>query len=134
SVTPQARVAGVEVLVVDDGPDEATCAVAARHGARYLRHDAPRGLNAARNTALEATDASLVCFVDDDVGVRAGWLDALLGAAAATTPACARCAAPPTAAARRAGASTPSRAARRRSRRSCASSPAAWRTAPGARA
>jgi GT2 family glycosyltransferase len=82
SVTPQARAAGAEVLVVDDGPDEATRAVAARHGARYLRHDAPRGLNAARNTALRASDAELVCFIDDDIEVRAGWLDALLRAAA----------------------------------------------------
>jgi GT2 family glycosyltransferase len=70
-----------EVLVVDDGPDEATRAVAERHRARYLRHEAPRGLNAARNTALAATDADLVCFVDDDVEVRPGWLAALVTAA-----------------------------------------------------
>jgi GT2 family glycosyltransferase len=81
SVMAQARDAGAEVLVVDDGPDEATRAVAERHGARYLRHEAPRGLNAARNTALSATDADLVCFVDDDVSVRAGWLRALVEAA-----------------------------------------------------
>jgi GT2 family glycosyltransferase len=83
SVVPQARAAAVEVLVVDDGPDEATRAAAQRHGARYLAHDAPRGLNAARNTALAATEADLVCFVDDDVEVRPGWLEALLTAAAA---------------------------------------------------
>jgi GT2 family glycosyltransferase len=83
SILPQAAAAGAEVLVVDDGPDEATRAVAARHGARYLAHDAPRGLNAARNTALGATDAALVCFVDDDVEVRSGWLAALLAAASA---------------------------------------------------
>ncbi|MGZ8634584.1 MAG: glycosyltransferase family 2 protein, partial [Solirubrobacteraceae bacterium] len=82
SIVTQARAAEVEVLVVDDGPDEATRAAAARHGARYLAHPAPRGLNAARNTALQATDAPLVCFVDDDVEVRPGWLDALLAAAA----------------------------------------------------
>jgi glycosyltransferase involved in cell wall biosynthesis len=83
SIVPQARAAGVEVLVIDDGPDEATRAAAGRHGARYLPHVAPRGLNAARNTALQATDAAVVCFVDDDVAVRPGWLQALLGAAAA---------------------------------------------------
>jgi GT2 family glycosyltransferase len=82
SVVAQAGPAGVEVLVVDDGPDEATRAAAERHSARYLAHDAPRGLNAARNTALGATDAELVCFVDDDVEVRPGWLQALLAAAA----------------------------------------------------
>ncbi|MGZ6675282.1 MAG: glycosyltransferase family 2 protein, partial [Solirubrobacteraceae bacterium] len=83
SIVPQAGAAGGEVVVVDDGPDEAMRAAAERYGARYLRHDAPRGLNAARNTALQATDAPLVCFVDDDVEVRPGWLDALLAAAAA---------------------------------------------------
>ena len=83
SIVPQAHAAGAEVLVVDDGPDEATRAAAERHGARYLPHASPRGLNAARNTALQATDARLVCFVDDDVEVRPGWLDALLAAATA---------------------------------------------------
>jgi GT2 family glycosyltransferase len=83
SIVPQARAADAEVIVVDDGPDEATRAAAERHGARYLRHDEPHGLNAARNTALQATDAPLVCFVDDDVEVRPGWLAALLGAAVA---------------------------------------------------
>jgi GT2 family glycosyltransferase len=81
SVTQQARAAGAEVLVIDDGPDEATRAAAGRHGARYLVNDV-HGLNAARNTALRATAAQLVCFVDDDVAVRPGWLDALLRAAA----------------------------------------------------
>jgi GT2 family glycosyltransferase len=79
SVTPQARAVGADVLVIDDGPDEATRTVAARHGAHYLANDTP-GLNAARNTALRATAAQLVCFLDDDVAVRAGWLDALLRA------------------------------------------------------
>ncbi|HEX7300677.1 MAG TPA: glycosyltransferase [Solirubrobacteraceae bacterium] len=83
SVMTQARAAGAEVLVVDDGPDEATRAAAERHGARYVRHDASRGLNAARNTALAATDAELVCFLDDDVEVHMGWLAALLAAAGA---------------------------------------------------
>ncbi len=81
SVVTQARAAGAEVLVVDDGPDEPTRAVAARHGARYLRPDPPGGLNAARNMALDASAAQLVCFVDDDVAVGPGWLDAFLRAA-----------------------------------------------------
>jgi GT2 family glycosyltransferase len=81
SIAPQARAAGAEVIVVDDGPDDATRAVTERHGARYVAHEATRGLNAARNTALAATDAELVCFVDDDVRARPGWLAALLAAA-----------------------------------------------------
>ncbi len=82
SIAPQARAAGAEVIVVDDGPDDATRDVTERHGARYVAHEATRGLNAARNTALGATDAQLVCFVDDDVRARPGWLAALLDAAA----------------------------------------------------
>jgi GT2 family glycosyltransferase len=78
----QARAARAELLVVDDGPTEATRETAARHGARYVAHPATRGLNAARNTGIDATSAGLVCFVDDDVAVRPGWLAALLDGAA----------------------------------------------------
>lgn len=80
SIAPQAAAAGAEMLVVDDGPDEATRVVAGRHGARYLAHDASRGPNAARNTAIAAADGELLVFVDDDVAVRPGWLAALLDA------------------------------------------------------
>ncbi len=81
SIAPQARAMGVQMLVVDDGPSAETRAVAADHGARYVAHDGPRGLNAARNTGLTATDSELVIFVDDDVAVHPGWLPALLAAA-----------------------------------------------------
>src|SRR3954452_11451135 len=80
SLRPQATAAGAEVLVVLDGPDEASEAVARRHGARVVAHDVPTGLNAARNTGAAATQAGLLVFVDDDVEVRPGWLDALLAA------------------------------------------------------
>lgn len=83
SIVPQARELGVDVLVVDDGPTEATRAAAARSGARYVAHDRPRGLNAARNTGARATDAPLLVYVDDDVEVRPGWLAALVVTAAA---------------------------------------------------
>jgi GT2 family glycosyltransferase len=85
SVAPQARAAGADLLVVDDGsadPD-ATRHVAERHGARFVAHGVRRGLNAARNTALANTDAGLVAFVDDDVEAADGWLRALLEAAEA---------------------------------------------------
>ena len=77
SIAPQAKEIGAEILVVDDGPSPQTRAVALRHGARYIAHDAPRSLNAARNTAIDATAAPLLVFVDDDVAVRPGWLAAL---------------------------------------------------------
>lgn len=83
SVVPQARDLGVEVLVVDDGPSADTRATAARHGARVVAHPRRRGLNAARNAAIEASEAELICFLDDDVEVAPGWLAALLDAAAA---------------------------------------------------
>src|SRR3954471_14467398 len=79
SVPPQAAARGCDVLVVEDDPhDPETAALAARFGARYISHGASRGLNAARNTALDATEAELVCFLDDDVEVWPGWLDAML--------------------------------------------------------
>src|ERR687898_2935816 len=84
SVAPQAAARGAEIVVVEDDPaDAATAALAAGHGARYVALGAPRGLNAARNAAIEAAEGELLCFLDDDVAVWPGWLDALLGAAAA---------------------------------------------------
>ena len=47
SIAPQARAVEAAVLVVDDGGGEATRAVADRHGASYVAHDSPRGLNPA---------------------------------------------------------------------------------------
>ncbi|WP_354699248.1 hypothetical protein DSM112329_04959 [Paraconexibacter sp. AEG42_29] len=84
SIVPQARAAGAGVLVVDDGPSADTQAVAARHAVEYLPNDTGTpGLNVARNLGLDAITTDLAIYVDDDVRVHAGWLDALLGAAAA---------------------------------------------------
>jgi GT2 family glycosyltransferase len=83
SIAPQAAAAaGVELLVVeDDQPSPATRALAERFGARYLAHDRPLGLNAARNTGIAHSHSELLVFVDDDVEVHPGWLQALLRAA-----------------------------------------------------
>jgi len=80
SIAPQAAAAEAEVLVVDDGPSAATRETARRHGARYLAHELSRGLNAARNTGIDAARSDLLVFVDDDVAVWPGWLAALLDA------------------------------------------------------
>jgi GT2 family glycosyltransferase len=80
SITPHARAAGAEVIVVDDGPDEATRAVSGEHGARYIDEGAGQGLNAARNRGAAATDAALLVFTDDDVIVDEIWLASLLAA------------------------------------------------------
>src|SRR3954452_18122587 len=81
SVLPQARAMDAEVLVVLDGPDAESAAVASARGARVISHARSRGLNAARNTGIAETSGELVVCVDDDVEVRPGWHEALVGAA-----------------------------------------------------
>ena len=71
-----------ELIVVDDGATDATPEVAGRFGARLIRHGERRSLNAARNTGLREAAADLVAFVDDDVLVPPGWLDAIVEGAA----------------------------------------------------
>jgi glycosyltransferase involved in cell wall biosynthesis len=44
----------VDVLLVDDGSNDATAAIAAERGARVISHDRPRGLGAALRTGLVA--------------------------------------------------------------------------------
>ena len=83
SVLPQARAAGADVLVVSDGPDADTAAVAGRHGANVLTLDSPRGANAARNAAAEQTASDLLVFIDDDITAPDGWLRALIAGVAA---------------------------------------------------
>src|SRR3954471_19070513 len=83
SLRPQAGAAGVEVLVVLDGPDAASEDVARRHGARVVAHGVPRGLNAAPTPGAAAAAAGLLVSVDDDVEAGPGWLAAPLAADAA---------------------------------------------------
>jgi GT2 family glycosyltransferase len=78
SVVPQARAASAEVIVVSDGPDAATAAIAERHGVRLLTLQTARGANAARNLALAEARSDLLVFVDDDIAAPGGWLDAIL--------------------------------------------------------
>ncbi len=81
SVAPQAP---AEIVVVQDGPhDAAVAAVCAEAGARYLTLGESRGPNAARNAAIAAAEGDLLVFLDDDVEVWPGWLDALVAGAAA---------------------------------------------------
>ena len=80
SVVPQARARGIEVLVVDDGPTEATRLAAERGGAAYLEAGAPGGPNAARNLAFASTDAPLVILLDDDIRAWPHWLDEMMAA------------------------------------------------------
>ncbi len=82
SIAPQAAAAEAELLVVEDGrPSHEVGALAKRFGAAHLSHTRPLGLNAARNTGVAHSHGELLVFVDDDVEVRPGWLQALLTAA-----------------------------------------------------
>ncbi|HEY4331431.1 MAG TPA: mycofactocin biosynthesis glycosyltransferase MftF [Ilumatobacteraceae bacterium] len=63
------------VIVVDDGSSPAIGAVA---GATVIRRDVNGGPGAGRDSGLAAVTSALVAFVDTDVHLRAGWLDALL--------------------------------------------------------
>jgi len=70
----------VQVIVVDDGSADAvpTATVAARAGARLLRHPESRGPASARNTGLQGVRTPFVAFLDSDVVPRDGWLETLL--------------------------------------------------------
>ena len=79
SLLDQRTETAYEIVVVDDGAPDATAAVvAARPAVRYVGHGEARGLNAARNTGLQESQAELIAFVDDDVLVPSGWVDALV--------------------------------------------------------
>ena len=78
AIAPQAREAGAEVLVVNDGGDASTAQVAARHGAGVLELPGPGGANAARNAGIDAAHSDLIVLIDDDVDAPDGWLRALL--------------------------------------------------------
>jgi glycosyltransferase involved in cell wall biosynthesis len=84
SVVPQAEAAAAEVIVVSDGPDPATAAIAERHRAQLISLDQHRGLNAARNAGIDAARSDLLVFIDQDVDAPAGWLDALIAGVRAT--------------------------------------------------
>lgn len=83
SILPQANGEECEVIVVDDSGAESAQTVAARPGVRYLAHGHPLGANAARNTGVDGSAGDLVIFLDDDVQVCEGWLEAFLGASKA---------------------------------------------------
>jgi glycosyltransferase involved in cell wall biosynthesis len=83
SVMPQAQALGAEVIVVSDGPDQPTAAVAEHYGARLVALPEQRGLNAARNAGIEAARADLLVFIDQDVDAPPGWLEAMIDGARA---------------------------------------------------
>jgi glycosyltransferase involved in cell wall biosynthesis len=73
-----------EVLVVDNDDQQSAAApvvatIARGHlECRYVNESAV-GLSRARNRAIDEAQGAVIAFLDDDVFVDAGWLEALLG-------------------------------------------------------
>jgi GT2 family glycosyltransferase len=78
SVARQAKALNAELVVVSDGADHRTAAVATRHGARVVSLPVRHGVNGARNAGIAAAAGDLVIFLDDDVRASSGWLRAML--------------------------------------------------------
>jgi GT2 family glycosyltransferase len=81
SIVPQAQASGAEVIVISDGEDPSTAAVARAHQTRLVTLEPPAGANAARNAGIAAAAGELVVLVDDDIEAPPGWLEALLAGA-----------------------------------------------------
>jgi glycosyltransferase involved in cell wall biosynthesis len=71
-----------ELIVIDDGDDPGTRAVAHDAGARLLRSQGGHGPNTARNTGIAEAESDLIALVDDDVHAPPGWLSAMVAGAA----------------------------------------------------
>lgn len=82
SVVPQATRRGAEVIVVNDGAEPASDAVARERGARVVPLGRRSGISAGRNAGAAAATGELLILIDDDIEAPAGWLDALLAGAA----------------------------------------------------
>lgn len=77
-----------EVILVDDGSQDATAEIARRYGVQLITQP-NRGAPAARNRGIDAAKASWVAFTDADCIPSRGWLKALLASVewdAAETP------------------------------------------------
>jgi len=68
-----------EIIVVDNGPDAATEAVARRAGARYAA-EPRRGYGCARNRGLDEARGDVLYFLDDDCVAEPDWTERLLTA------------------------------------------------------
>jgi GT2 family glycosyltransferase len=68
-----------EILVIDDGSQDATVEIARRYPlVTIVRHDTNRGLAAARNTAVRTARNEFVASLDADCVAEPEWLEALV--------------------------------------------------------
>lgn len=67
------RYPAFEVIVVDDGSEDETAAIAAQYDVTLLRTP-NRGLSHARNVGWQAAKGEIVAYVDDDAYPDADWL------------------------------------------------------------
>ncbi|SFH49708.1 Glycosyl transferase family 2 [Palleronia marisminoris] len=67
-----------EVVVVDDGSQDATPRIAQAHGARLLHTEGGVGAAAARNQGVAETTAPVILFIDADVALHGDLRDRIL--------------------------------------------------------
>jgi glycosyltransferase involved in cell wall biosynthesis len=81
SVIPQAERAGAELIVVNDGDDPSTVAVARPHDLQVVPVERPSGVSAGRNAGVQAAQGDLIVLIDDDIKAQPGWLEAFISGA-----------------------------------------------------
>lgn len=63
-------VPGMEIIVVDDGSSDSTCAIAKEFGVRLLQTGSRQGPAGARNQGVEHANGEILMFIDADVVVQ----------------------------------------------------------------